>query len=621
MTPVSFFAKLRERRIIQIVASYTAGAWIAIEVVAQLVERAILPEWTYLILLVWFVGGFAAASVVGWFHGEKGAQEVTRPEIGLLVLIAVGTLAATGVTVRDYRESVAVAGAIDAATTLDPRRLAVLYFEDLGEDGDLAYLADALTEDLIDELRVVDGLDVISRNGTAPYRDAPLEADSIARLLDAGTYVEGSVERRGTDVRVQVALVDSESGATIERGAFDATADAVADLRAGLTTEVSRFLRTWLGQEVRLRRRRSETVSDAAWVLVQRAERVRKDAQLLLSDDHWEAALAEFDRADGLLAQAELAGDAWAEPVVERGRLKYELSRLMDDPEEMAALIDEATGLVERGLRIEPRNADALEIRGTIRYLRWLLAMEPDPARAEELLDAAERDLQTATQVNPLQANAWNVLGHLYYQMDDIVEANLAARRAYEADAFLTAAEDIVWRLWSTSYDLENRPQSRQWCEEGRERFPDNPRFYECALWNMTSGALDPDPEEAWSFHDQVLARTPEFGREASRLRMNVLAAAALAGRAEIERSEGLADSARAVLERSRGDATIDPGRELLLNQAFVYSILGDNETAVDLLQEYLTFNPERRQGFTEHGHWWWRELRRDPAFSRITRS
>lgn len=625
-SPLQLFSALRDRRIFQIVASYAAVAWIGLEVVGSLVERGILPEWVYLVLFVWFVGGFVASAVVGWFHGEKGAQDVERSEVALLVLVALGTIGATVVTVQDYREGLTVAGVLDAATGLDARRVAVLYFEDESRDGSLSYLADGLTEDLIYELETVDGLDVISRNGTAQYRDSALSADSVARLLDAGTYVEGFVEDRGDELRVNVALVDSESGATIERGSFQRPAGAAAELRAGLAEEVSRLLRTWLGEEVRLRSRRAVTANDAAWVLVQRAERAWKDGDALLEEeDDWDGANVEWDRADDLLRQASDAAGDWAEPIVLRARLVYERSRLEDDLRSIEEMMGEARRLADEALIVDPRNPDALEIRGIVTYLRYLYAMEPDPQAAEQLLVDAEQDLQAATRVDPLQANAWNVLGHLYYQVDDIVEANVAARNAYEADAFLEAAPDILWRLWSTSYDLENWTQARQWCEEGRARFSEHPRFYECGLWNMTSGAADPDPDSAWTLREKVMERTPEHEADLSTLHTRVLVAATIGRKAAMEDdqalAETLADSARALLATSRGDASIDAGRDLLVTQAFAHTLLGDNEGAVDLLQEYLTFNPDRRPGFTEHGHWWWRELRRDPAFSRITGS
>ncbi|MBT8488425.1 MAG: hypothetical protein KJO65_06370, partial [Gemmatimonadetes bacterium] len=288
-------------------------------------------------------------------------------------------------------------------------------------------------------------------------------------------------------------------------------------------------------------------------------------------------------------------------------------------------MMTDAHRLADEALTIDPRNPEALEIRGIVTYLRYLYAMAPDAEAAEQLLADAEEDLRAATRVEPLQANAWNVLGHLYYQVDDIVEANVAARNAYEADAFLEAAPDILWRLWSTSYDLENWTQARQWCEEGRDRFVENPRFYECGLWNMTSGAADPDPDSAWTLRERVMERTPEHEADLSTLHTRVLVAATIGRRAGMEDdpalAQALADSARTLLGTSRGDASVDAGRDLLVTQAFAYTLLGDNEGAVDLLQEYLTFNPDRRAGFTEHGHWWWRDLRRDPAFGRITGS
>ena len=620
---MGFLESVRQRRVFPIVISYSAAAWIAIEVVDSLVDRGVLPGLVYFVLLVWFVGGLIAATIIGWNHGEKGDQQFTRGEVAILCAVLAGTLIGTLGTVRSYRAGQAVAGALEAASGLDARRLAVLYFEDRSREGELSFMTDGLTEGLIDELSSVQGLDVISRNGSEEYRESDLRADSIARLLNVGTYVSGSVERQGENLRVDVALHDAESGATIERATFEQPAAAATALRAELAEDVGRFLRTWLGEEIRLREERAGTVSDAAWVLVQRAERARKDGRALLGHDDPDGADALFARADTLLAEAQLLAPEWAEPVVRRANLVYERSRLERDPGDADDLMREADVFLDLALQVDPRNADALEIRGTIKYLRWLFALEPDHDAAERLLSSAEEDLRSATSVNPQQANAWNVLGHLYYQKDDIVEANLSARRAYEADAFLATAPDVLWRLWSTSYDLENQRQSVQWCEEGLERFPENPRSYQCQLWNMTSGAGDPDPDAAWALLQDVLSRTPEQAQPRTRLEMQIVVAAALARSVHDESSSTaavgeVADSARAVLGRSRGDAQIDPNRELLLTQAFVWTLLGDNQEAVDQLEEYLTFNPERREGIAEHGHWWWRDLRGDPAFQRM---
>ena len=79
----------------------------------------------------------------------------------------------------------------------DPRRIAVLYFDDRSPDGNLRYLADGLTEGLIYELGQVRALSVISRYGVAPYRNANVTPDSVARSLDVGTLVEGTVAKSG----------------------------------------------------------------------------------------------------------------------------------------------------------------------------------------------------------------------------------------------------------------------------------------------------------------------------------------------------------------------------------------------------------------------------------------
>ncbi|HEU5170650.1 MAG TPA: serine/threonine-protein kinase, partial [Gemmatimonadales bacterium] len=69
----------------------------------------------------------------------------------------------------------------------DPRRVAVLYFQNRGGSDSLRYLTDGLTEALITELAQVKALQVISRNGVTPYRNTSAGPDSIGRALKVGT--------------------------------------------------------------------------------------------------------------------------------------------------------------------------------------------------------------------------------------------------------------------------------------------------------------------------------------------------------------------------------------------------------------------------------------------------
>jgi hypothetical protein len=74
-----------------------------------------------------------------------------------------------------------------------------------------------------------------------------------------------------------------------------------------------------------------------------------------------------------------------------------------------------------------------------------------------------------------------------------------------------------------------------------------------------------------------------------------------------------LADSARSVLRRAEAGIThaIDPQQELLGLTAYMYTLLGDNPTAIALLRRYAAAYPNAS---FEH-HWRWRELRGLPEF------
>ena len=83
----------------------------------------------------------------------------------------------------------------------------------------------------------------------------------------------------------------------------------------------------------------------------------------------------------------------------------------------------------------------------------------------------------------------------------------------------------------------------------------------------------------------------------------------------------GQPDSARHVLERSRGDGEVDPTGELMQTEAYVRGMLGtprDRDEAFKLLKRYLTANPEHRKGYAEDNAWRWRALRDDPRYREL---
>jgi serine/threonine-protein kinase len=493
---------------------------------------------------------------------------------------------------------------------LQQNRVAVLYFSDQSRDSSLRYLADGLTEALIDQLSAIRALDVVSRGGVVPFRGRDVPRDSIARMLGAGTLVEGEVEPvgGGSRARVTVRLVDGASGADVQRQSFELPVSAALAMRDSLASQAAQFLRERLGDEVRLREERASTTSVDAWTLVQRAQKAQKDAAAVSGADPG-AAGALYARADSLLNAAEQADGQWVEPIVQRGRVALQRSRLEREPRDADKWLTIGLKHADRALAAQPQNPDALEIRGTLLFRRF--GLEPDPAAGDRLVTEAQADLENATRLNPTQAGAWNVLSVLYYQRRDLVDANRAARTAYESDAYLASAEAILFRLFVTSYDLELFMPASDWCDKGHRRFPASPNFAHCQLMMMTTNAADPDVGSAWRLANEVVRLTPERNRPYTQLYEQIFVAAVLA-------RAGLGDSARHVLDRSKGSAQIDPQKELLGYEAFVRVMLGDKDEALRLLDEYLVANPKHREGFRKIVHWWWRPIQGDPRFKAI---
>jgi hypothetical protein len=76
-----------------------------------------------------------------------------------------------------------------------------------------------------------------------------------------------------------------------------------------------------------------------------------------------------------------------------------------------------------------------------------------------------------------------------------------------------------------------------------------------------------------------------------------------------------LPDSARRLVQRSRGNSEIDPTRDLIYAEAFVNTLLGDTTAAIEALKTYLVANPEKRASLAQDPSWWFRPLENSPRF------
>jgi eukaryotic-like serine/threonine-protein kinase len=493
----------------------------------------------------------------------------------------------------------------------NPARLAVLYFHDFSDSRELAYLPDALTEALITELAQVRGLDVVSRHGSALYRHVDVPRDSIARALQVGTLIDGSVERVGERIRVTIRLVDGVSGADFARATIEKLASAPREVVDTVAQQVAELLRVRLGEEVRLRSTRISTASTAAWSLLQRAENVRKEAEELVGSRPT-LAVARFMQSDSIAARSEQADSTWPVPRVFRSQVAYRISRLSFDPQVASPWIEQGLHHAARALMLTNREPSALASRGILAYWKWLLQLGGDSAQSEHLLRNARTDLETAVKVEPQLADAWSALSHLYMQLPDLERAKLAAIRAYEADTYLTGIDMVLYRLFTTSYDLEQFEEAARWCKVGATRFPEHPRFVECQLWLVAESGEPKNVAEAWRLAKRWTELSPTTTRPHFQRQGELFVAAVLA-------QAGLEDSARAVIERARASSKEDPNLELPYLEARAYLLLGDRDRALQSLKAYFAGDPRRKAaGIADER--WFRDLKGDPRLEALTR-
>jgi serine/threonine protein kinase/Tfp pilus assembly protein PilF len=156
-------------------------------------------------------------------------------------LVLVFTIAALALALPFYRHR-------NLATSLPPEKsIAVLPFENRSEDKASAYLAGGIQDEILTRLSKIADLKVISRTSTQHYKSAPENLPEIAKQLGVAHILEGSVQRSGDTVRVNVQLIKAATDShlwadTLDRRVSDIfsleseVAKAVADqLRAKLT--------------------------------------------------------------------------------------------------------------------------------------------------------------------------------------------------------------------------------------------------------------------------------------------------------------------------------------------------------------------------------------------------
>ncbi|PYL07620.1 MAG: hypothetical protein DME33_09915 [Verrucomicrobia bacterium] len=151
------------------------------------------------------------------------------------VLLAVAAIVAVITLFFGYRERSVSADREQSVLAAPEKSIAVLPFENRSEDKANAYFAEGIQDEILTRLSKIADLKVISRTSTQRYKSAPENLREIAKQLGVAHILEGSVQKSGNSVRVNVKLIKAANDTDIFSVESE-VAKAIADqLRAKLT--------------------------------------------------------------------------------------------------------------------------------------------------------------------------------------------------------------------------------------------------------------------------------------------------------------------------------------------------------------------------------------------------
>jgi len=238
---MNFFSELKRRNVYKVAVAYLVVAWLVIQAASILLPTFHAPEWVMQTIVLLLIVGFPVALVLSWAfeitpEGIKRESEVAPNEsithhtgrkiVGITVVLAV--LAAGLMAFQFFRAKStstlrpdAGAARTEAATVLPAKSIAALPFDNLSRDPDNAFFAEGVQDEILTRLAKVADLKVIARTSTQKFKSAPENLPDIARQLGVMNILEGSVQKAGDQVRVNVQLINALTNAHLWAEIYD----------------------------------------------------------------------------------------------------------------------------------------------------------------------------------------------------------------------------------------------------------------------------------------------------------------------------------------------------------------------------------------------------------------
>jgi TolB-like protein/Tfp pilus assembly protein PilF len=132
------------------------------------------------------------------------------------------------------------------SATIPEKSIAVLPFENLSRDPDNSYFADGIQDEILTRLSKISDLKVISRTSTQHYKSTPENLPEIARQLGVAHVLEGSVQKSGDAVRVNVQLIKGANDSHLWAETFDRKLTDIFSVESDVAKAIAEQLRAKL---------------------------------------------------------------------------------------------------------------------------------------------------------------------------------------------------------------------------------------------------------------------------------------------------------------------------------------------------------------------------------------
>jgi TolB-like protein len=289
----------------------------------------------------------------------------------------------------------------------------VLPFQNLSDEKANAYFAEGIQNEILTKLARVRDLKVISRTSTAKYQSKPDNLKTVAQELGVSSILEGTVQRAGDKVRVNVQLIDARADTHLWAKSYDRDFKDVLRVESEVSQEIADALQANLSPSESNALTSTRTHDTEAYDLFLRGEYELHQAESSL-------AAAAYDRADAFYRQALARDPNFAEAAAELARSR--LSRHWFVSLLTPAELEEVKSLIDRALALAPNSPEAHSALGLFFY--W----------GHRQYEKALAEFNHTLELQPNSADARAYCAYVYRRRGEWERSLADSQRAEELD-------------------------------------------------------------------------------------------------------------------------------------------------------------------------------------------